>query len=97
MLAEFLIVAHIKKRSICDPTEKRDINGNMMLCCKFGCDYMFEQGYLYVDSEGKIKLSHRISDPVALSHAEQFSNRKIQVSNEQAPYFAWHKKNRAGI
>lgn len=90
---EFLIAAHIKKRSECSPTEKRDISGNLMLACKFGCDDLFEKGYISVDSEQKVLVSSKLTDNKALSHANLFKERKINVKPAQNKYFRWHAEN----
>ena len=50
---EFLWVAHIKPRSDCTEAERLDKN-IAMPACKFGCDDMFEKGYILVDEAGDI-------------------------------------------
>lgn len=49
---EFLATAHIKKRSECTDREKKDIN-IVMPACHFGCDKIYEEGYIYIQ-DGKI-------------------------------------------
>ena len=45
---EFLVTAHIKKRSLCDEAEKRDFGNIVASMCKFGCDDLYEKGYISV-------------------------------------------------
>ncbi len=45
---EFLVAAHIKKRSECSKSEKLDFDNIAALMCKAGCDDMFEKGYVFV-------------------------------------------------
>jgi len=64
MNSEFLIAAHIKQRSECEDHEKRDLDGVMMLACKFGCDYLFEIGMIAINS-GQLLVSPSLKDRVA--------------------------------
>jgi hypothetical protein len=43
---EFLVAAHIKKRADCSDEEKRDAASNIIPACRFGCDELFERGYI---------------------------------------------------
>jgi hypothetical protein len=45
---DLLVAAHIKRRSLCSETERRDLHNVAMLACKFGCDALFEEGYWLV-------------------------------------------------
>jgi len=93
MNSDFLIAAHIKRRSECDDSEKRDLDGVLMLACKFGCDYLFEVGFISVKS-GKLVVSKSLMDKVALNYANRLSNRSVSVSENQEKYFEWHLKHR---
>jgi hypothetical protein len=88
-------VAHIKRRSACSGLERRQLR-NLMLACTLGCDHLFEFGYVYVDSSGRIRrgidrgttpdLDASISALVGLvCHAHDAASE---------PFFAWHRKNR---
>lgn len=46
--ADLLVAAHIKSRYRCTDSEKRDVSNNVILMCKFGCDDLFERGYITV-------------------------------------------------
>jgi len=93
MSSEFLIAAHIKRRTDCDDAEKRDIDNNMMLACKFGCDDLFEKGYTSVDQLGNVHLSKNLTDLVALAHSKILV-KALSVTGNQGKYFDWHFANR---
>lgn len=94
--AEFLIAAHIKKRSQCTPDEKADIPAIAMLACKFGCDELYERGMVVVGAEGKIAAMKRLTDPSARSFVEKhLKGRSIANWGDRTPshqYFGAHKE-----
>ena len=53
----FLVAAHIKKRSVCTDDERRDLSHVAMTACVFGCDALFETGYLIVNADGRIQTA----------------------------------------
>ena len=57
---EFLVAAHIKKRADCDDQERRDVAHVVMSACRFGCDELYERGYIAVGDDGQFILSHAI-------------------------------------
>jgi hypothetical protein len=61
-----LIVAHIKKRAECTPSERKDPDV-VMLACRFGCDDLFEQGYISVGSDGVIQCDHSMPATPAMA------------------------------
>ena len=91
----FLVTAHIKKRSLCELEERKDLNVVMPMC-KFGCDEMFEQGLvsvyegLFVDMENT-----RVTSTVQL-HVNKVKGNKCDYYNEKSKqYFVWnYKKNK---
>lgn len=62
---EFLVAAHIKKRSECSKSEKLDFDNIAALMCKAGCDDLFEKGYVFV-SGGVVKKNEKRSTTSAL-------------------------------
>ena len=48
-----LVAAHIKKRANCSHEERLDPNV-VMRACRFGCDELFERGYVLVADNGAI-------------------------------------------
>jgi hypothetical protein len=93
MKSEFLIAAHIKRRSECEDHEKRDLDGVMMLACKFGCDFLFEIGFIGVN-EGKLLVSLALQDQVAIQYSEKIKGRTISILEKQSKYFEWHYEKR---
>ncbi|GIN91112.1 hypothetical protein J22TS1_21630 [Siminovitchia terrae] len=58
----FLIASHIKNRSFCKNEKKPDYKNILVPMCKFGCDDLFEKGYISVIN-GKIKVNKkRVTD-----------------------------------
>lgn len=93
MLSEFLVAAHIKKRSECTDEEKRDIDGVLMLACRFGCDYLFELGYISVQDK-IVVISEKLFDKNARIYSASISGRQLESTPKQDFYFAWHLGNR---
>lgn len=67
-LVNFLVAAHIKKRSLCDVDERRDPN-IVMPACVFGCDPLFENGYLTVNPDGVVTSTGRVTED---NHVKQY-------------------------
>lgn len=93
MSSDFLIAAHIKRRSECNENEKRDLDGVMMLACRFGCDYLFEIGMIGV-RDNRIVVSPKLTDASALHFVIPFKDREVEVGAGQIKYFEWHITNR---
>lgn len=94
--AEFLVAAHIKKRSQCTAEEKADIPAIAMLACKFGCDEVYERGMVVVGQQGKIAATRRLADPSARTYVEEhLKGRCIANWADKSPshrYFSEHKE-----
>jgi len=92
----FLVAAHIKKRSKCTHDEKLDFKNIVMPMCKFGCDELFEKGYIRV-LDGRISLGKKTITSLAvqkyISSIEGLNCLNWTVSSEK--YFAWHAENNA--
>ena len=88
MPTELLHAAHIKQRSECTKKEKTDPNIVMPLC-KLGCDDLFEQGFILINSKGRIKKNSNtlISKDLDL-HLESLVELECTSFNKNtAPYF----------
>ena len=70
----FLVCAHIKKRSKCTEDEMRNIN-NVVRMCKFGCDELFERGYVAV-VDGVVKVLKNTNNTKVIDKTE------IKINNE---------------
>lgn len=87
---DMLWAAHIKKRTMCSQEEKGDIPNIAALMCKFGCDDLFEKGYIAV----KDGLVHLIGDSYtnALEAKREPLKGKLCLNwNEHSKkYYDWH-------
>ena len=85
-----LVAAHIKKRASCNDDERKDFNV-VMSACKFGCDDLFEKGYISVKDGRFIQLPKR---PITEELERYTSELKDKVceyySDDTKKYFDWH-------
>lgn len=91
----FLVAAHIKRRSACTDSEKRDYANVVMPNCSFGCDELFGRGFIAVDSKGKFHISPMLEYGDAVSqYLQDFvvgRSCEFWLKNEPArPYFDFH-------
>ncbi|MER5866125.1 hypothetical protein [Kitasatospora sp. NPDC002040] len=90
----FLIAAHIKKRGMCTDEEKLDFNNVAMLACTFGCDGLYEHGYITVGDGGALQVSPLAAAmPGVSDHIQQhLAGRTVTWWNpEREPYYEWHR------
>jgi hypothetical protein len=93
---EFLVAAHIKKRAECSDPERRDIAHVVMSACRFGCDKLFERGYISVGDDGRLIISRDVeSSEHAHAYARQHLAGKVfgRPMAGREGYFAWHRAN----
>ncbi|MFC5819466.1 hypothetical protein [Nonomuraea harbinensis] len=91
----FLIAAHIKMRSLCSDEERRDLANIAMPACQFGCDALYEAGYISVDSNGVI-VSSAVEENSALSERLKSLTGRLclSFSDDSRRYFQWHLSTR---
>jgi hypothetical protein len=90
----FLVAAHIQKRSVCTDDERRDLRHVAMLACTFGCDALYEDGWITVDADGRIQAIPPDTAPAGRlrDHLQQLAGRQCQAHSQASePYFAWHR------
>ncbi|SEQ04209.1 hypothetical protein [Lentzea albida] len=92
---DFLVAAHIKKRSLCTDDERNDLTNVAMLACTFGCDSLFESGHVTVDDTGRVRawfehgLRGRLHD-----HLNELDGRPCGAHRTGSEgYFTWHRAN----
>jgi hypothetical protein len=87
-----LRAAHIKKRSECTDEERAQLD-NVMLACAMGCDYLFELGFVYIDTEGIIRRTPgRETTPDLDSLIAALERRLCPAHAESSEtHFAWHR------
>lgn len=91
---EFLVTAHIKKRQYCTEAERKDKN-IVMPMCKFGCDELYEKGFITV-SNGKFIAQNNKQNNTAVIDAyltEIDNNQCTYYSDLTKDYFEWHMKH----
>ncbi|MEV6228087.1 hypothetical protein AB0L88_09495 [Saccharopolyspora shandongensis] len=90
----FLVAAHIKKRAVCSDAERSDLHHVAMLACSFGCDALYESGWITVNPNGHIQTA-----PPDTAPEGTFRNQLLHLEGRQCtahrpesePYFAWHR------
>jgi len=88
----FLIAAHIKKRSDCTDTEKRDIPSIAMPMCLMGCDALYEAGYVTIENR-LVKTVATANDSLQLILNNLSGNICSYWTAEREQYFSWHRNN----
>ena len=95
---QFLVTAHIKQRSRCTIEELLDLN-IVMSACVFGCDSLFERGWIGVDEGGiikrgtsKAKVTSAVSQYIDGLEGRPCSAYRASTS----AYFSWHWETKVG-
>lgn len=94
--ADLLVAAHIKRRADCTDAERRDVANNLMLACTFGCDELFERGYLVVRN-GRVDSGPCVSTLASVANRVAYLRGKKcgHWSPRSAPYFKAHAERHA--
>lgn len=88
---EFLVAAHIKKRAHCSDDEKRDWRNIVVPMCKFGCDDLYERGYIGVEDGKVCILQHDLPESdIERVLGDLDGNRCGEWSESTKKYFEWH-------
>ena len=91
--ASMLVTGHIKPRRECSNNEKKDINV-VTLICLFGCDVLFEEGYISVNDSGKVIQVKEVNNKDIQSYIDKIKNNSISNFNsDNAKYYKWHYNN----
>ena len=72
-----LVAAHKKKRTLCNPAERRDPDIVMPLCV-FGCDFLYENRHVIVDDGVVIRGDLEDCTEAVRECAERLDGRKIR-------------------
>ncbi|WP_253190923.1 HNH endonuclease [Arthrobacter sp. SRS-W-1-2016] len=89
---EFLVAAHIKPRFACTEQERQDIRNVSMLACLFGCDALFERGYLVVGDYGTIEAGRPGPEPVGERIKGLIGRKCLAYDERSRGYFGWHRQ-----
>ncbi|TWX40970.1 hypothetical protein ES689_06160 [Frigoribacterium sp. ACAM 257] len=91
--SRFLWASHIKKRAATNEDEARDLPGIAMLACIFGCDALFEDGYISVDG-GRVIGTSTVGRMSAIGRrVRELHGRIVPNYSQSAAYFQWHLQN----
>lgn len=89
----FLVAAHIKKRSRCTDAERRDLSSIAMAACLFGCDALFEFGYISVTDDGTITTAPGAADTIGDRLRALHGVSCLAHDSGSEGYFRWHREN----
>jgi len=88
---ELLVAAHIKKRSVRSPSERRDAANIVMAACNVGCDVLFERGFISVDTTGRVVSAGKTGGSVLADRLDALNGRACSAfTAESGGYFLWH-------
>lgn len=91
---ELLVAAHIKRRSACSLDERRDAEHIVMPACTFGCDELFERGFVGVDSTGRVVTADDGTTPTVAARLNLLRGRSCRTfERRREGYFSWHLEN----
>ncbi|MBA3557843.1 MAG: hypothetical protein H0W30_04505 [Gemmatimonadaceae bacterium] len=92
--SDLLVVAHIKRRASCSDIERRAYKSNLMTACAFGCDDLFERGYIVV-KKGLLQAGPTTSKSGAVKRkVVALQGRHCSKWNAGSKkFFTWHRLN----
>ncbi|MED0983029.1 HNH endonuclease [Bacillus paramycoides] len=92
---DLLVAAHIKKRALATIEEQKDIENIAIPMCKFGCDDLFEKGYISVLDKKVVSLIDTDFLPsVVKIRIQNLEGKVCSYENENnTDYFLWHYKH----
>jgi hypothetical protein len=91
---KFLWAAHIKKRAKCSLNEKRDLENIAAPMCKFGCDELYEKGYIGVKDGSVIQIKDNELTDNLQSYIDSIVDNSCSSWNDNTKhYFDWHYKS----
>jgi len=86
----FLVIAHIKRRSYCSDKDRVDKHVAMPLC-NFGCDQLYERGYISIRGGTVVPLIRGpVSPPMQAYLDAVIGNECRYYSEDSQSFFEWH-------
>lgn len=89
---EFLWCSHIKKRCLCTLEEKKDYKNIVTAMCKFGCDELYEKGYIGVKDGKVIILKHSDNENINNYLTKINNNNCLNYNEKNKKYYDAHIK-----
>ena len=87
---EFLFCSHIKKRCLCSTEEKLDYKNIVLPMCKFGCDDLYEKGYIGVEDGQVVVIKYAQNSEVDNYINSIKGNSVDRFSSHNKKYFDQH-------
>lgn len=87
---DMLVAAHLKKRSECSASEKKDIANIAALMCKTGCDDLYEQGYISVRDGEVVKTKKKVTSAKVIEVLSQVTGNRVVNWEGSSAYYQWH-------
>ncbi|NNB08290.1 hypothetical protein HBN83_20525 [Pseudomonas fragi] len=92
---DMLVAAHLKMRSACNKSERRDIDNVAALMCKTGCDDLYERGYISVEAGRVISTNSKTVTPRLSEMIANIEGLTIANWASSSYYYDWHRKKTA--
>jgi len=87
----FLWASHLKKRSLCCTEEKLDFQNVAAPMCKFGCDELYEKGYIGVQNGTIVEVKHGCQTSFINNYISKVIGNECNAwSRDSKKYFDWH-------
>ena len=95
---DLMVAAHIKPRSKCNTSERKNPN-IVMPVCKVGCDDFFEKGYIIVDPTGFIRVNQEMTYSFELKSilTETAGKRCTHFNEDTADFFTYKRDSMKSI
>lgn len=87
----FLVAAHIKKRANCSEEERRDHKNIIMPMCRFGCDELYEKGYITILNGEIVRTKNLDATEIINGYIHELEGKSCSYwNNNTQKYFKWH-------
>lgn len=86
---DFLVVAHIKKRSLASSSERADLP-NVVPMCLLGCDALFERGFVGIKKGRVVTLKQPDTEDLSNFVATIEGKMSGWLNADTEKYFEWH-------
>ena len=86
-----LTTSHLKKRSKCNDAEKKDFENICLPMCLFGCDTLYEKGYLTINN-GLVAPHKTPGNTTIQTYIDTVIGKRVLFWNEgRRGYAEWHR------
>lgn len=92
---DMLVAAHLKMRSACSNSERKDIDNVAALMCKTGCDDLYERGYISVYAGRVISTNAKTSTPRLGEMIAKIEGHVVSNWSTSSHYYDWHRAKSA--